>query len=223
MSEEITSSLNALAQMFREINIKTDDQQVVDDPAGPFLDCWFGDVWFRCFLYGSFPLALVMPLALISVEQDDPLQWVNTMNSKLHVASVHVDVDESGTPIRDEDGDFSAFVKFKFLVQNEFSATHLGLLMWMWGEDLQRVMGIEVDDEDDIDFDEIVVGDDVKNMNTVDQIEWVLGADSIPRTARQLASFLMKERQEINRTLYSNPDRFVNDSMQPPKWTIRSN
>jgi hypothetical protein len=221
VSEEKIASLNSLAEMFQEINIKTEEERVVDDPSGPYIDCWIGDIWFRCYLIGNFPLAFVKPLALVGVKQDDPLQWVNTMNSNLQVSSVHVRVDDDGIPVRDEDGDLSAFVTFKFLVQKEFAAMHLGLLMWLWCEDLYQVMGIEVDDEYDFDFDEMTVNDEVRNLSIVDQIEWVLGVDSVPRTARQLAGFLMKERQEINRTLYANPDKFVNDNMQPPRWTTR--
>jgi hypothetical protein len=222
MSEEIISSLNALAAMFQEINIETEEERVIDDPAGPYIDCWFGDIWFRCHLIGNFPLALVKPLALVSVKQDDPLQWANRMNSRLLIASVHVDVDDAGMPVRDEDGDLSVFVTFQFLVSKDFATAHLGLLMWMWCEDLYKVMGIEIDDQRDFDFDEISVDDEVRNLGIVDQIEWVLGVDSVPRTASQLAGFLMKERQEINRTLYANPDKFLNNGLQPPRWTTRS-
>ena len=53
----------------------------------------------------------------------------------------------------------------------------------------------------------------IESMETVDQLESILSADSIPQTARQLAGFFMKERQEINGTLYASPDKFVNDGV----------
>jgi hypothetical protein len=186
-----------------------------------FYSCRKDDLSFRCYLFGTDDFPQVRLAAAIPDDGSDLLERANSANSDCMIARVYV---ETGDPEWGEPGsEPSQFLiaHYSIYVAGGVSTLHVGLHIMIWLKEVTKLLGIEdLDDEDTEDVP--AIDSQVMDLGTVEQVQWILAADSVPRTAKQLASFLMKERQEINRTLYANPDRFVNDGTQPPKWTIRS-
>lgn len=59
-----------------------------------------------------------------------------------------------------------------------------------------------------------------KEMGTAEQMKRAFEIDSLPRTARRLASYLMKEKPEVNSILYRRSDLFCQDKPQPTRWSL---
>jgi hypothetical protein len=203
-----------------------EDVQIVDDESSADsevirIQCDKGALNFRCYLWGSEPAFTGMHLgAFIFCVAPNPYQYVNEVNSKALTFNVFVAHDDEGEVSCDDDGDPLVVASTGIQFDGGVTVAHIARRIECWIEDVIESFGLvdEVDEMTDPDFE---VNDGVRELSIAEQISWVLGIDSVPRTARQLATFLMKEKQEINSALYRSSNLFESDGSQPPRWTLR--
>lgn len=184
------------------------------------IDCKQGNLEFRCYLMGSEPLYMGMYLsASIFFVSPNPHEFANLLNSKLSSATFHVSLDDNNEAVPDEEGDYLMIANAEIMFDGGVTAEHIGRRISVWIEDLVESFDL---DESTLEDSQIagVIESEVKEMGTAEQIKWVLEVDSIPRTARQLAAFLMKKKPEVNSVLYRRSDLFCHDKAQPPRWSL---
>jgi hypothetical protein len=217
-------SLDELLQIFQENDIEVEVTQFsFDSQDFVALDCAKEGMTFKSILSNDQDDQFVRMwlMALVPSIDRNPFEFANTWNRDLAISRARVFLEDDGSVSKTEEGDPWVAVDYHLFFNGGVSSAHVSYLLWLWCDDLSDMLGLEEDDAEDA-SEPVVLDGQVESMDTVDQLEWILSADSVPRTARQLAGFLMKERQEINRTLYANPEKFLNDGMQPPRWTKRS-
>ncbi len=216
-------SLDELLQVFQENDIEVEVTQFnYDSQDFVTLDCVKGGVAFKSILsnYEDDQFVRMWLMALVPSIDRNPFEFANTSNRDLAIARARVLLEDDGSVSKTDEGDPWVAVDYHFFFNGGVSSAHVSYLLWLWCDDLSDMLGLEEADGEDA-GEPLAIDSQVESMDTVDQLEWILSADSVPRTARQLAGFLMKERQEINGTLYANPNMFLNDGKQPPRWTTR--
>jgi hypothetical protein len=181
--------------------------------------CVKGDVAFKCILGGDGPRYRHVGLLAVATVAEDPFEVASLLNSELLQSAAYVDVDESGEVECDDEGDAVVTLRMFVLFGGGVTSDHLTLLLSYWMEDLYEFFGLDGSDES-VDSDDTVADGSVRELGLAEQIEWLLGQDGIPRTARQMASFLMQPKHEVNSELYRNAGTFRRDDSQPPRWRV---
>lgn len=202
-----------------------EEAHLADDPEDLHteltrVDCKQGDFDFRCYLIGPGPLFAGMYLSTsIFCATSSPYEFANSLNSQLWNATFQVFSDEQDEVVRDDDGDPLILANASIIFDGGVRSGHIERRISLWIEDVLEGFGI---DESILESSPIsgVMVDEVKEMGIAEQIRWVLEIDSVPRTARQLAAFLMKKKPEVNSVLYRRSDLFIRDNSQPPRWSL---
>lgn len=184
------------------------------------IDCKQGDLEFKCYLLGSDPFFIGMILTTtIFCVTSSPFRFANSLNSQMLNATFRVVLNDEDEVVKDDDGDSLMIADTSVVFDGGVTPEHIERQISLWLEDVIEGFGL---DESILETSQIqgVVGDELKEMGIAEQIKWVLEIDALPRTARQLASFLMKDKQEVNSVLYRRTDLFCQDKAQPPRWSL---
>jgi len=214
-SEEIISIL-------RELGVN--DARIVNDYVDLNselcqIECSLGALEFRCYLIGSDPLFVGMLLATsIYCVVLNPFEFADELNSRTLGLTVEVGRDDSGEVQRDDDGDPLFIANSAIHFDGGVTSEHVRRRLAFWLDDVVEIFQIDELDDEVINPDIALEG--IGEMGITEQIAWILGTDSIARSARQLATFLMKEKHEVNSALYRSADKFKSDGGQPPRWTL---
>ena len=185
------------------------------------IECSLGAIQFRCYLFGADPLFVGMLLATsIYCIVPNPFEFADELNSQTTGLTVEVGRDDRGEIQRDDDGDPLLIANSAIYFDGGVTSEHVRRRIAFWLDDVVEMFQTYESDDDAI-IPEIPV-DNIGEMSTTEQIAWILGADLIHRSARQIATFLMKEKHEVNSALYRSPDKFISDAGQPPRWTVRA-
>ena len=218
-------SIEQIRQLLKDLDVNS-TLTVYEDPEGSghsnAFECEQGDVNFICFLGNGDAVNGHLGLFSSMSVADDPFEYVNSLNSELLQSAAYVSVDESGELVRDDDGDVTVILRKFVLFGGGVTLDHLRMLLSYWMEDLYEFFGLDGSDES-VGTDDTVADGSVRELGLAEQIEWLLGLDGIPRTARQVASFLMRPKHEVNSELYRNTGTFRRDDSQPPRWTVEQN
>jgi hypothetical protein len=201
-----------------EMHFLNEDE--TESPGSPTIDCRWGSLRFSCCLFGMEPLfGHVFLVASIPVATRDPFEFANKLNSMCSTATVYLALDDEDQILWANDGEYSFTASTSIDFGGGVTAAHLKQSISVWIEDVFELFWSEESDSDGSEFLEIP-HEDVREMGIADQVSWVLGTDAVPRTARQIASFLMKEKHEVNSVLYRYSDVFRKDDSQPPRWFL---
>jgi hypothetical protein len=211
-----------LEAVFQECGIEAErSERETNGKAYVCYTCQKDDLIFGCCIFGNEQFPQLRLVSAIPNDGSDLFEKANFANSDCVVARVYVDTADSDDEDSGQGGPPFLTAHYSIYVGGGISTLHVGMHLIFWCKDLDDLFHAGDSDNEEL-KDMPVIDCHVEGMDTVDQLEWILSTDSVPRTARQLAGFLMKERQEINRALYSNHDKFLSDRKQPPRWTIRS-
>lgn len=183
--------------------------------------CSLGAIQFRCYLFGAEPLYVGMLLATsFGCIVPNPFEFADELNSRAMGLTVEVSRDDLGEVQRDDDGDPLLIANSAVFFDGGVTPEHVRRRIAFWLDDVVEMFQTYESDDDVINPD--VALESIGEMGITEQIEWILGTDAIPRSARQLSTFLMKDKHEVNSALYRAADKFKSDSGQPPRWTLRS-
>ena len=225
MKHQDTFSIEEFRQILEDLDVNV-SSDVVDEVDGfthtVVFECDQGNVEFTCVMGGeNHAFARVALLSVRSVSTD-PIAFADGLNSELMHAAAHVCIDDAGDAACDESGEWMIMLRKILVFDGGVTPMHVKLLLSYWLEELYVFSGLDGSD-DSADTDDTVADGSVRELGLVEQIEWLLGLDGIPRTARQVASFLMRPKHEVNSELYRNTGTFRRDDSQPPRWTVEQN
>lgn len=227
MSSSETYTADEIMEIFQELDVDVFYRSQTENEFGvATIDCEIGPINFSCSLFLDEPFFEHLALMAFRFDIENCLFFANRYNENLRISHAVVDLDEAGDVILDDDEESTVHAHFNLSFAGGVTREHLKYLFEMWIEEMIDFYEIEFE-EDSV---EVIEGEKVDvpqspeflELPLVERIAVYLTLNS-NRTAREMGKILGFDRQEINRVLYRNRDRFVKNKLQPPQWNLMGN
>lgn len=184
-------------------------------------ECTYGDVSFAAIFYGSGSNCTHVSFASGQDADENAFEFANLINADMCVSTAHVQLNENAEPELDDEGNRLLLLRTIIFFTGGVTPAQIEHITHMWVEDLYDFFGLDNDSESDDDTESRNPErtEEVMELSVAEQIHWVLqSGPTVQRTARELADFLILDKHTVNSALYRNPEMFVNDGQQPPRW-----
>jgi len=209
-------SAEEMLRLLKDVGVDAFREVDAAPTSGVVVRCEKGDVDFVCVLGGGVDAYGHVALLSIRTVSCDPFDFVDHLNQELRYAAARVCIDESGDAECDELGDPMVMLRQIVVFDGGVTPTHVTLLLSYWLEELYEFFGLD----DSTGGGDTVADGSIRELGLAEQIQWILSADGIPRTAKQLSTFLMTPRHDVNRELYRLGEVFFRNDSQPPLWSV---